>query len=184
MTEDQKSLLSDISPDMIFDVMGANPGMTLKEMMDADSKARSSEMMRYFPKRLVGRIPNYATFLGLLSRGGSNSEALDRFLSEVREIELSQSLVNMEGIARTYDGESPAEGRKFGMYSQLSKVYSKQLERLDKKMAKHTEERKVDLLEKLVDKLTDAQLIQIRDNVKGALEYNESRETEVVDNAG
>ena len=51
-------------------------------------------------------------------------------------------------------------------------------------MAKHTEERKVDLLEKLVDKLTDAQLIQIRDNVKGALEYNEAREAEVVDNAG
>lgn len=167
MTEEQKVLLSSLSPELIFKVVGDNRGMTLKEMMDHDCKARSSSDVIYFPKELFGKIPSYAVFIGLLNSGG-NSEAVDRFLSEIREIEIGESFANMESIARGYDG-SPEDSRKFGMYSELNKAYSKQLDRLDKRLAKHTEERKVDLLEKLVDKLSNSQLLKIKDNVQGAL---------------
>ena len=167
MTEEQKALLSNLSPELIFDVVGANKGMTLKEMMDHDAKARSSGDMLYFPKELVGKIHSIAVFLGVLS-ASSYSEAVDRFLSEIREIEIGESFANMESIARSYDG-SPEDSRRFGMYSELNKAYGKQLDRLDKRLAKHTEERKVDLLEKLVDKLSNSQLLKIKDNVQGAL---------------
>lgn len=168
LTDEQKRLMRNLTPDLIFEVMGNNPDMTLKEMMDADSKARGSGEMRYFPKVLFGQVPSYAVFIGILTKESGNSEALDRFLCDIKEIEYSQSMGRMEGIARTFDGDA-TEGRRFGMYSQINKAYGKQLERLDKKIAKHTEERKVDLLEKLVDKLSDKQLLQVRDNVQGAL---------------
>ena len=168
LTDEQKRLMRNLTPYLIFDVVGDHPDMTLKEMMDADSKARGSGEMKYFPKELFGQVPSYAVFIGILSKESKDNEALDKFLCDIKEIEFSQSMGRMESIARTFDGD-PTEGRRFGMYSQINKAYGKQLDRLDKKIAKHTEERKVDLLEKLVDKLSDPQLIKIRDNVQGAL---------------
>lgn len=142
---------------------------SIREMLMEDSSAMSAEEMRYFDKRLWGKIPSWGYWKMYYGRldGGVRDEI------ELTERELLKSgyVEEMEGIARTGEGDA-AEARVFGYWQKLHKIADAESARIESRAVKREMRNAgfsagVDRTIEVLRKIKDADLIEMRGVIEG-----------------
>lgn len=150
--------------EVFYEVLGNNPGKTLKDILDGDSSALSGGEMRYFDKKYFGMVPNYGIFMRMLNN--MDEVVRDKFLRDIKEIELSGTLSKMDRLADSFGNTGSLEDRvQFNMYSKMAHFQDKSVDRLNKNVVKGDMGGVGDKLDKLISLLSNEQLEKVKEVV-------------------
>ena len=106
---------------------------SIREMLMEDSAAMSAGEMRYFDKRLWGKIPSWGYWK--LYYGRLDGAVRDEIELTERELLKSGYVEEMEGIARSGEGDA-AEARVFGYWQKLHKIADAESARIESRSVK------------------------------------------------
>lgn len=147
-----------------YEVLGNNPGKTLKDILDGDSSVLSGGEMKYFDKKYFGMVPNYGVLMRLLNN--MEESVRDKFLRDIKEIELNGTLSKMGKLAEGYGETGAVEDRvQFNMYSKMAHFQDRSVDRLNKNVTKDGMGGMGDKLDKLISLLSNDQLERVKEVV-------------------
>lgn len=142
---------------------------SIREMLMEDSAAMSAGEMRYFDKRLWGKIPSWGYWK--LYYGRLDGAVRDEIELTERELLKSGYVEEMEGIARSGEGDA-AEARVFGYWQKLHKIADAESARIESRSVKREMRNAgfsagVDRTIEVLRKIKDADLIEMREVIEG-----------------
>lgn len=151
---------------------------SIKEMLMEDSAAMSAEEMKYFDKRLWGKIPSWGYWKMHYMR--LEGEVRDEIELTERELIKSGYVEEMEGIARTGEGDA-AEARVFGYWQKLHKIADAESARIESRAVKREMKNAgfsagVDRTLEVLRKIKDADLIEMKGVIEGVAKEVSKRE--------
>ena len=142
---------------------------SIREMLMEDSAAMSAGEMRYFDKRLWGKIPSWGYWK--LYYGRLDGAVRDEIELTERELLKSGYVEEMEGIARSGEGDA-AEARVVGYWQKLHKIADAESARIESRSVKREMRNAgfsagVDRTIEVLRKIKDADLIEMREVIEG-----------------
>lgn len=143
---------------------------SIQDMIMEDSCVFSATEMKYFDKRLYGKIPSYS-YWKLYFRSLPKDVADDIKITE-KELLKSRYVQEMVNMAEMGMCETSGEGRLFNYWHKLHAIADKEVSRLENRVTKRENkvvspvDRGITAAAKIIKALSDEGLLELKDKVQ------------------